>query len=218
VGELLKIVQAHLDATGVSEAEFSRRIGAAPQTVNAWRKRGIRALPTVTLLREVATVTGAGYGEVLRAALVDAGYDPPRPGRAKPGAWDLGLDTMVDLSVAADLAEAEASAIPYADEDSEPEDISAAFEDLRSAIEELAVTAHDVAEAGAGGRTHFTLAKAKRARRQKPFHQEQLAGFATDLRSAARTASGKSTGQQVRDSFPTGEESHDDDPRRTEHP
>ncbi|QCG77627.1 immunity repressor [Gordonia phage Fairfaxidum] len=74
MGELWTIIQEHLDAYGVREAEFARRIGSSPQTVNSWKKRGIRNLPERRLLLAVAEITGREYADVLEAALTDADY------------------------------------------------------------------------------------------------------------------------------------------------
>lgn len=71
--ELMRIIQAHLDRYGVSRAEFARRAGTTPQTVNNWRHQ-LKSLPDAAHLRGVAEVTGVPYLIVLDAALVDAGY------------------------------------------------------------------------------------------------------------------------------------------------
>lgn len=170
--ELLKIVQAHLDQTGVSEAEFSRRIGAAPQTVNAWRKRGIRALPDARHLRGVADVTGEPYDTVLRAALIDTGYVDPaqRPstrGRRHQGAWELGDELMVALSIAAGHADDELSGARGYDDEDDIDDVISAIDSLGYAVEELVEIADNVAELGVGGRTHLTIAKSKELERRK---------------------------------------------------
>lgn len=69
----MALIQAHLDRFGVPRAEFARRIGTVPQTVQNWKdKPGI--LPNARLLRGVAEVVDAPYLIVLDAALVDAGY------------------------------------------------------------------------------------------------------------------------------------------------
>lgn len=73
MGHLYAIVQAHIDKYGVREAELARRIGTQPQTVNSWKKRGVRAVPSRHLMANLAEVTGRPYVEVLRAALIDAG-------------------------------------------------------------------------------------------------------------------------------------------------
>lgn len=75
-GRLYAIVQQHLDDYGVTEAEFARRIGTSPQTVNSWKQRGVRSLPDKQLLVGVSDVTRRPYDEVLSAALHDAGYLP----------------------------------------------------------------------------------------------------------------------------------------------
>lgn len=74
--ELISIIDAHMDKYGVREAAFARTVNASPQTINAWRHRGIRALPSPALLRSVADITGRPYREILDAALTDAGYLP----------------------------------------------------------------------------------------------------------------------------------------------
>jgi transcriptional regulator with XRE-family HTH domain len=75
VGELMKLIQAHLDRYGVSRAEFARRAGTTPQTVQNWKDRP-RTLPKAHHLRGVANVIGLPYETVLKAAMIDAGYSP----------------------------------------------------------------------------------------------------------------------------------------------
>lgn len=84
MGHLWDIVQAHRDAYGPSVSEIARRIGMSSSGVHAWNNRGIRAMPESKNLRKLAEVTGRPYREVLRAALLDAGYEteetwPPAP-------------------------------------------------------------------------------------------------------------------------------------------
>ncbi|SKS10005.1 Helix-turn-helix protein [Mycobacteroides abscessus subsp. massiliense] len=74
MGHLIDIVQSHMDAYGVSEAEVSRRIGASPATVNTWRNSQIRQLPRREYLEGLADLTGRKYNDVLLAALRDSGY------------------------------------------------------------------------------------------------------------------------------------------------
>ncbi|WP_234795772.1 hypothetical protein [Mycobacteroides chelonae] len=74
MGHLIDIVQSHMDAYGVSEAEVSRRIGASPATVNTWRNSQIRQLPRKEYLEGLADLTGRKYNDVLLAALRDSGY------------------------------------------------------------------------------------------------------------------------------------------------
>lgn len=71
--ELMRLIQSHLDRYGVTRAEFARRAGTSPQTVQNWRDE-IKALPDAKHLRGVAEVIGVPYVVVLNAALVDAGY------------------------------------------------------------------------------------------------------------------------------------------------
>lgn len=76
MSSLWRIIQAHLDAYGVTEAEFARRIGTSPQTVSSWKKRGLRTLPDKRLLVGVSDVTRRSYDEVLDAVLHDIRYLP----------------------------------------------------------------------------------------------------------------------------------------------
>ena len=100
VGRLIGIVQAHLDRYGVSEAEFARRIGTSPQTVNSWRKRGIRQPPSRALLEQVAAITGTPYADVLDAALVDSGYIDTA------GSADPGITALVKAVEQGDISDA----------------------------------------------------------------------------------------------------------------
>jgi len=77
MGELYGIIQKHLDRYGVREAALARLMGTSSQTINSWKTRGVRQLPTRTLLEAVARETGTSYDVVLHAALVDAGYAAP---------------------------------------------------------------------------------------------------------------------------------------------
>lgn len=70
----MRLIQSHLDRYGVKEAEFARRIGTMPQTVNSWKKRGLKTLPERRLLQAVSEVTKVPYLVVLDAALVDSNY------------------------------------------------------------------------------------------------------------------------------------------------
>jgi hypothetical protein len=49
-------------------------MGTGPQTINAWKVRGLKRLPERHLLEAVARETGTPYAVVLQAALVDTGY------------------------------------------------------------------------------------------------------------------------------------------------
>ncbi len=70
---LMRLIRAHLDRYGVTQAEFARRVGTSPQTVQNWRDE-IRALPDAKHLHGVAEVIGVPYVLVLEAVLTDAGY------------------------------------------------------------------------------------------------------------------------------------------------
>ncbi len=80
MGRLWGIIQAHLDEYGVREAAFARRMGTIPQTINGWKHRGVRELPSRQLLDAVARETRTDYIDVLFAALDDAGYGPAEAG------------------------------------------------------------------------------------------------------------------------------------------
>lgn len=71
--ELMRLIQGHLDKYGVTRAEFARRAGTTPQTVQNWKDRPT-TLPRREHLEGVAQVIGLPYIVVLNAALTDAGY------------------------------------------------------------------------------------------------------------------------------------------------
>jgi transcriptional regulator with XRE-family HTH domain len=69
----MRLIEGHLDRYGVTRAEFARRIGTRPQTIQNWKDK-TTILPQAELLRGVANVIDAPYLIVLDAALVDSGY------------------------------------------------------------------------------------------------------------------------------------------------
>ena len=73
MNELRRLIQAHLDKYGVTRAEFARRAGTKPQTVQNWWDNPT-TLPQRKHLEGVAAVIGVPYAVVLAAALKDAGY------------------------------------------------------------------------------------------------------------------------------------------------
>jgi transcriptional regulator with XRE-family HTH domain len=75
-GHLWAILQEHIDkqAYPPSRRQLAHRLGIAPQTLNNWHK-GLTALPQREHLQAVAALTGHPYPRVLRAALLDAGYE-----------------------------------------------------------------------------------------------------------------------------------------------
>lgn len=104
VSELYDIVQRHQDRWGPSAAEIARRIGAQPQTVSAWKTRGLTALPEKRFLVALAELTHTPYGDVLTAALRDCGYLPLEP--AKESAHERPTTTESPaVEVTADLDE-----------------------------------------------------------------------------------------------------------------
>ena len=152
MSELWKIIQGHLDKTGVREAEFARRIGTNPTTVNSWKNRGVRNLPERRLLESVARVTGVGYHAVLSAVLVDIDYISDVPTLIEKGGhdgvWGIGADMMVRLAMEAKRVEHDAwSTVTYLDDG----EIGSLAADLARSAEKLARTAEEVAEIGMGG-------------------------------------------------------------------
>jgi hypothetical protein len=79
MGELWRIIQAHLDRYGVREAAFARQIGTVSQTLSSWKHRGLKQLPSKDLLEAVARETTTPYEDVLAAVLVDIGYASVTP-------------------------------------------------------------------------------------------------------------------------------------------
>lgn len=69
----MALIQRHLDKYGVRRAEFARRAGVSPQTVQNWQDRPT-TLPRPGYLRGVADIIELPYHRVLDAALTDAGY------------------------------------------------------------------------------------------------------------------------------------------------
>lgn len=76
MSELVRLIDDYKDAHGQpSDASVARAIGIAPQTLNSWRKRGIKEPPSVETLRRMAAFFHVSYEQVvLPAALVDAGW------------------------------------------------------------------------------------------------------------------------------------------------
>jgi transcriptional regulator with XRE-family HTH domain len=71
-GNVWRLVQAHIDSYGVREAELARRVGTSPQTLNSWKIRGIRDVPSTAILRKLAAEIRQPYLLVLTAAMLDA--------------------------------------------------------------------------------------------------------------------------------------------------
>jgi transcriptional regulator with XRE-family HTH domain len=79
VSELVALIDDYRDRHGQpSEASISRAIGAAPQTVNSWRNRGIKEMPRPDLLQRLAEFLRVPLETVVLAAARDAGYLRPR--------------------------------------------------------------------------------------------------------------------------------------------
>ena len=75
MSHLWDIVQAHRDRYGPSVSEVARRMGVGAQTLFNWRDRPLASLPNRRTLIALAEVTNTPYNDVLRAALIDAGYE-----------------------------------------------------------------------------------------------------------------------------------------------
>lgn len=81
VSELIRLIDDYRDRHGQpSESSIARAIGTAPQTVNSWRKRGIREMPSPALLAKLAELLRVPMETVVLAAARDAGYLQPREG------------------------------------------------------------------------------------------------------------------------------------------
>ncbi|QDP44163.1 immunity repressor [Gordonia phage JuJu] len=170
MSELWEIIQTHLDQTGVREAEFARRIGTSPTTVNSWKNRGVRSLPERRLLQAVADeIDGVKYRDVLAAVLTDIGYADPSlaTGRRHHGAWELGPELMVRLAMEAKGVESDAWTASLLTDDDDIDEIISTTEELTRSAEELAETAQEVAKLGVGGAAYLELAVEEERKRRR---------------------------------------------------
>lgn len=146
--ELIRIVQAHMDQYGVSEAEIARRIGANPQTVNTWRNGEMKQLPRQPYLEALSELTKTPYPTVLSAALVDTGYVT-----ATSAEQSDQLATMIDLSFLADDVESAIPSMPI-DPGDDPSDIEyfvSDVENLVNAAQYLTSAVHEAVLGAVGG-------------------------------------------------------------------
>lgn len=75
MSRLVDLIDDYKDRHGQpSDASIARAVGIAPQTLNSWRKRGIRELPAADTLRRLAGFLGLDERATFYAAGVDAGY------------------------------------------------------------------------------------------------------------------------------------------------
>jgi transcriptional regulator with XRE-family HTH domain len=75
MSRLVDLIDDYKDRHGQpSDASIARAVGIAPQTLNSWRKRGIRELPNAEALRQLAALLGVAADVTFYAAGVDAGY------------------------------------------------------------------------------------------------------------------------------------------------
>jgi transcriptional regulator with XRE-family HTH domain len=86
MSRLVDLIDDYKDRHGQpSDASIARAIGIAPQTLNSWRKRGIRELPAAETLRRLARFIRVDEKVTFYAAGIDAGYirehepDEPTP-------------------------------------------------------------------------------------------------------------------------------------------
>jgi len=93
MGMLWDLIQGHLDQYGVRDAALARRMGTSAQTLNSWKKRGLKRPPEPWLLVAAAREIQVEYERVLDAALVDTGYRSrsayPPPARMFPSRRDI---------------------------------------------------------------------------------------------------------------------------------
>lgn len=130
--ELIRIVQAHMDEYGVSEAEIARRIGASPQTVNTWRNGEMKQLPRQQYLQKLAELTKTDYPSVLTAALLDTGYiATPIDGQSDH------IASMIELSFLADDLDAAASVSPPFVEPTDPDEFAGYIEEVENYVREV---------------------------------------------------------------------------------
>ncbi len=94
MSHLWDIIQAHLDEYGVREAALARRMDTSPQTLNSWKKRGLKQLPERWLLEAVARETKTPYEDVLDAVLFDISYKDDVALAARKGKPDRLPDTF----------------------------------------------------------------------------------------------------------------------------
>lgn len=75
MSRLIALIDDYKDRHGnPSDASIARGIGVAPQTVSAWRRRGIKELPNAETMRKLAAFIRVAEADVLYAAGVDTGY------------------------------------------------------------------------------------------------------------------------------------------------
>lgn len=84
MSKLVALIDVYKDTHGQpSDASIARAVGIAPQTLNSWRNRGIRELPARATMIRLADFMRVDYDDVLRAALMDAGYLTKREGEVR---------------------------------------------------------------------------------------------------------------------------------------
>ena len=82
MSELLRIIDEWKDRNGQpSDASIARAMGMPPQTLGAWRDRGIKAVPrNLEPLRRLSYITGLDYTDVIvQAVAVDVGLRDEMP-------------------------------------------------------------------------------------------------------------------------------------------
>ncbi|TPW95741.1 helix-turn-helix domain-containing protein [Mycolicibacterium fortuitum] len=189
--ELIRIVQAHMDEYGVSEAEVARRIGATPQTVNQWRNGELKQLPRQKYLQALAELTRTDYVTVLSAALVDANYiTEPLARSYVVGSIDFGplvaglavdaddlhtvaqnLDTLMDTNVDAEDTDEVESLI------SNTETLISDVNDLVSEVDDFVEAVQEVAKKVVGDPERLRRMK----RETKRFRRQQARSSSMDL-------------------------------------
>lgn len=82
---LVDLIDMYRDAHGQpSDASIARAVGVSPQTLSAWRRRGLKELPNSETLRRLSDYIGFHLDIVVEAALIDAGYKAPTGSRPVP--------------------------------------------------------------------------------------------------------------------------------------
>lgn len=90
MSRLVSLIDEYKDTHGQpSDASIARAVGIEPQTVSAWRNRGVRELPRPDTLMRLAAFLGYDYDTVvLDAVLRDTGWrkdDEPAPSKPSSG-------------------------------------------------------------------------------------------------------------------------------------
>lgn len=201
------------DRGGPSAAKLREIENKRSQTLSASKRRD---------LERAIEWTDGSFDSVLRGGepsvkRLDSGAERSTE-RQEVGAWSLGPQLMVELSLAATDVSGLAVDVQSFSEDDDIDQILFAAEGLAVAAEDLAERALTVAKLGVGGPTrlaeHRRRTREARSRAREAKERARARGSASnanaDLPIAARTTSSASKGERFRDALDAaGEESQD---------